>query len=78
MSLVTTFPEIDLDYPESDGKPMAETDVHLEWMISLRDVLKRRYHGRRVYIGANLLVYYEPKRGDQPAKSVAPGSPPAT
>ena len=21
------------DYPESDGKPMAETDVHRDWMV---------------------------------------------
>jgi hypothetical protein len=67
MSLAQPFAEI--EYPESDGKPMAETDVHLEWMIDIRDMLKFRYRGQRVYVGANLLVYFV--EGD-PRKSVAP------
>lgn len=56
-------------YPESDGKPMGETDVHIDWMIRIRDILKHRYHGQRVYVGSNLLVYYEE---GQPKKYVVP------
>lgn len=67
MSLVQTHAEI--EYPESDGKPMAETDVHFEWTVYIRDVLKQRYRGQRVYVGSDLLVYYV--EGD-PRKSVAP------
>jgi Uma2 family endonuclease len=67
MSVAQTAPEI--EYPESDGKPVAETDLHLEWMIYIRNVLKYRYRKQRVYIGANLLLYYV--RGN-PHKSVAP------
>jgi Uma2 family endonuclease len=71
MSLVQTLPEIEL-YPESDGKPMAETDVHLECMISIRAVLKWRYRGERVYVGSNLLVYYAKAQRGQRGKAVAP------
>ncbi|MGE0378466.1 MAG: Uma2 family endonuclease [Planctomycetaceae bacterium] len=67
MSLAQPFAEI--EYPESDGKPMAETELHLEWMIDIRNRLKYRYQGQRVYVGANLLVYYV--EGDA-RKSVAP------
>lgn len=56
-------------YPESDGKPMGETDVHIDWMIRIRDILKYRYRGRRVYVASNLLVYYVE---GQPNKYVVP------
>lgn len=67
MSVAQTVAEI--EYPESDGKPVAETELHLEWMIYIRNVLKYRYRKQRVYIGANLLMYYV--RGN-PRKAVAP------
>jgi Uma2 family endonuclease len=71
MSLVQSLPEIEL-YPESDGKPMAETDVHLDCMIYIRAVLKWRYRGERVYVGSNLLVYYAKAQRGQKGKAVAP------
>ena len=46
-------------YPETDGKPMGETDVHINWMIRIRDILKYRYRDQQVYVASNLLVYYE-------------------
>ncbi len=67
MSIAGTLPEI--EYPESDGQPMAETEVHLECMFRIRSLLKWRYRGQRVYVGANLLLYYV--RGN-PRKVVAP------
>lgn len=67
MTVAQSFAEI--EYPESDGKPVAETELHLEWMIYIRNVLKYRYRKQRVYIGANMLMYYV--RGN-PHKSVAP------
>ncbi len=59
----------DTIYPESDGKPMAETDVHRDWMICLIDLLKHFFAGQRVYVSGNLLVYYV--EGD-PKRCVAP------
>jgi hypothetical protein len=35
----------EIEYPETDGKPMGETDVHRLWMIRLYDLLKHRYRG---------------------------------
>lgn len=48
-----------VNYPESDGKPMGESDVHIAEMIRLRELLKRFYAGQTVYVSANLLVFYE-------------------
>ena len=57
-------------YPESDGKPMAETDIHRDLMIDLIEALKNHFSDRPdVYVSGNLLLYYE--KGN-PRKSVAP------
>ncbi len=48
-----------IEYPESDGKPMAETDIHRDVMFNLIERLKARYADRDdVYVSGNLLVYY--------------------
>src|SRR4029453_1070768 len=57
-------------YPESDGKPMAETDIHLDLMFDL--IASPAYHfrdARDVYVSGNLLLYYEE---GNPGASVAP------
>lgn len=56
---------IEIEYPESDGKPMGETDWHRNWIIRLIDMLQQRYRGQQVYVTGDLLLYYEegnPKR----------------
>jgi Uma2 family endonuclease len=58
-----------IEYPESDGEPLGETDLHIHWIIRLRDILKYRYRGQRVYVGADLMLYY--KEGE-PYRFVAP------
>jgi Uma2 family endonuclease len=60
---------IEIDYPSSDGKPMAETDVHRNWMITIIQRLQRFFAGRRVYVSGNLLIYYQE---GNPRKSIAP------
>lgn len=57
MSLLGTATE--LDFPESNGMPMGETDLHRDWMTRILDVLRYRYQGERVYVASNLLVYYD-------------------
>jgi Uma2 family endonuclease len=57
MSLASPIP--DVEYPESDGKPMGETDIHRAWMNRLYELMRHRYAGQQVYIGCDLLVYYE-------------------
>jgi len=57
-------------YPESDGKPMAETDIHRNLMIDTIRRLENHFKERDdVYVSGNLLLYYE--KGNQ-YKSVAP------
>jgi hypothetical protein len=46
-------------YPESDGKPMGETDEHRDAMVRHIELLKDYYRGQRVYVSGDLLVYYE-------------------
>lgn len=47
-------------YPDSDGRPMGETDHHSEALITLRQGLKDYFADRSdVYVGSNLLFYYE-------------------
>ncbi|MEX2174768.1 MAG: Uma2 family endonuclease [Pirellulaceae bacterium] len=56
MSLASPISTI--EYPESDGKPMGETDLHRAWMHRVYELLRRRHADQRVYVGCNLLVYY--------------------
>lgn len=49
-----------IEYPTSDGKPMAETDDHRQAMVDLIARLTAHFAGRPdVYVSGNLLVYYE-------------------
>jgi hypothetical protein len=57
MTLVQVVEEI--EYPENDGEPMGETDLHRNWMVRIHDMLSCRYRDQKVYVGSNLLVYYE-------------------
>src|SRR5437868_9664147 len=56
MSLV--LPVADIEYPESDGRPMGETDLHRYWMNRLYNLLSGRCSGQRAYVGCDLLVYF--------------------
>jgi Uma2 family endonuclease len=50
-----------IDYPTSDGRPMAETDWHRDLMTALIAMLKMWFaKARRVYVSGNLLLYYVP------------------
>lgn len=58
-------PLSDIHYPETDGRPMAETDIHRDWMMCIIERLQRFFTGQRVYVSGNLLIYYlqgNPKR----------------
>ncbi|RKU29672.1 hypothetical protein C6497_05900 [Candidatus Poribacteria bacterium] len=45
-------------YPESDGKPMAETDLHIQWIIWLRQVLEGYFRQTPdVYLSGNIMMY---------------------
>ena len=57
-------------YPESDGKPMAETDVHRKLMMNFILMLEDHFKSDNdVYVSGNLLMYYEE---GNPRKSISP------
>ena len=59
-----------VDYPDSDGQPVAETDFQRGPLWYANDVLARRFrHREDVYVSANMFVYYEEGK---PASVVAP------
>src|SRR6516162_1771878 len=48
-------------YPKSDGRPIAETDLHRELMVELIHTLQARYaDDPNVYVSGNLLIFYVP------------------
>ena len=61
---------MEIDYPSSDGEPVAESYYQLIPLFYAFDVLQRRYAAREdVFVAADLLLYY---RERNPAAVVAP------
>lgn len=57
-------------YPESDGEPMAETDIHANLLIYLKKALEIFFSERDdIYVSGNIMFYYV--EGD-PTQTVAP------
>ena len=62
--------EDDTEYPESDGQPMAETELHRDLMIDSILTLKARFQDMpAVCVSGNMLMYYVPRDAK---KSLAP------
>jgi Uma2 family endonuclease len=56
----------DIEYPESDGKPMAETPLHMRVMWDSIQTLNFWYADNpKVYVWGNMFLYY--RRGDSSA-----------
>jgi hypothetical protein len=69
MDGITTIPT-QIHYPERDGKPMGETDVHIDALIYLREALRDHFQNDPLmYVAWNMLLYYEE---GNPAACVAP------
>jgi Uma2 family endonuclease len=59
--------------PESDGKPMAETDVHRNQMIDLLDSLKEYFRAdSEVYVTGNIFLYLPREEAEDERKSISP------
>ena len=59
-----------VEYPCSDGRPMAETAVHRKCIIDTLGGFEERFAGRPdVYVGGDMFVYYEE---GNPRASVVP------
>ena len=69
MARVTVVPET-IDYPDSDGLPMAESEFQFWPILYAGSALANHYRARDdVYVSGNLLLYYEE---DNRKASVAP------
>lgn len=73
-----TASDIDVDYPESDGKRMADNTVQWDWMVTIVGELRDRYAGQEVFVAGDLLWYPvkgEPRVVAAPDAMVAFGRP---
>ena len=60
-----------VEYPSSDGTPVAESDFQLTPLVYAREALRDYFRDRRdVYVAANLFIYYEEGRRDAVAPDV--------
>jgi Uma2 family endonuclease len=68
--MATMIPAPQIDYPESDGKPMAETQTHLHAILDTIAALTEFFRqAPDIYVIGNMLMYYE---AGNPLASVAP------
>jgi hypothetical protein len=52
------LPEI--EYPESDGQPIGETDFHITATLLLLQMLRDHFENdQKVYVASDLMFYYE-------------------
>ena len=57
--------DLTIDYPSSDGEPMAETEAQYTPLTETVSTLRVRYHERDdVYVGGDMLIYYRMNRND--------------
>ncbi len=50
-----------LEFPDSDGKPMGETGIHVIQSLDLLAALRWYFRKRTdVYVGANMFIYFDP------------------
>ena len=62
--------DLSIEYPSSDGEPMAESDFQYVPLTETVSTLRVRFSNRSdVYVAGDMLVYYRP---NEPSASVAP------
>ena len=60
MTVLTSIEQEEIEYPSSDGEPMAESDITRDYMTYGVEALKLHFQARSdVYVSANSFVYYE-------------------
>jgi Uma2 family endonuclease len=69
--MATNSPTLtEIEYPSSDGEPMAETPIHRDVMLDLIVMLKAYYASHPdVYVSGNMMMYYIEGNSD---RSVSP------
>lgn len=59
-----------VEYPESDGQPMTESDATRNYLVYCVEALRLFFQSRpQVYVSGNLFIYYQE---GHPAKSLSP------
>jgi len=59
-SIIVSGTRAEIHYPDGDGKPMAETGIHVLIMVALIGTLREYLrHRREVYVIGNIFLYYE-------------------
>ena len=57
--------DLTIEYPSSDGEPMAENDWQYTALTDTVSTLRVRYQGRNdVYVAGDMLIYYRMNRND--------------
>lgn len=60
MTILTSIDKEEIQYPSSDGEPMAESDITRDYMTYSVEALNLYFQGRSdVYVSANSFIYYE-------------------
>ncbi|NJK73127.1 MAG: Uma2 family endonuclease [Microcoleus sp. SU_5_6] len=60
MTIATQITPEEIEYPSSDGEPMAESDKARDYMIYGVEAVDAYFQNRRdVYVSANSFIYYE-------------------
>lgn len=60
MTVLTSLEQEEIQYPSSDGEPMAESDITCSYMVYGRGALRLHFKDRSdVYVSANSFIYYE-------------------
>jgi Uma2 family endonuclease len=60
MTVLTSLEQSEIEYPSSDGEPMAESDITRDYITYGVEALKLFFQGSSdVYVSANSFVYYE-------------------
>jgi Uma2 family endonuclease len=66
MATVSSPPTRTIEYPTSDGKPMAETEIHRKDMNELIETLEDHFAAEpMVCVSGNLLMFYEEGNGNR-------------
>lgn len=55
-----------IEYPTSDGEPMAETEVHILAILHLLGTLRHFFRKQEIYVVGNIYLYY--REGDAKAR----------
>ncbi len=60
MTVSVEYIPTQIEYPDEDGKPMAEGDVQCSYLTYARSALRLYFQTRSdVYVAGNLFIYYE-------------------